>query len=160
MQFGSKPQNLVGAILFVLYILAALFLTGLILFTLYQTDSNRSFKSVRSRNARILFASIATLSFSTLSYHMLHFLFRSYHSWSAEHGLKRPSSLIAAIRGEDFYPWYWASTSTLFSDFANELCMDFSEYWWTCLELLWSFQVSLFMTVEGASSMATLDLQC
>jgi hypothetical protein len=72
----AQTQNYVGATLFWLYIVEALIFTGVILQTLLQTfhDSIHPSKKFWLK----IFSSFVTISFTALSFNMLHVLVKSY----------------------------------------------------------------------------------
>lgn len=147
-----ERDNYFGAILFWLYIVAALLLTGFIttnLWSLYRNASAAANKTRRRGRIR-LFSGLSALSFSVLSYHMLYFLIDNYKNWALLHHAEIPRSLTGVLtRDTALKTWEWSHTSTLFRDFARELCEQPGHYWWTCQALLFSFQWNVFMAVQG-----------
>ena len=154
--------NIVGAVIFLSYILAALLFTSLIVFDIAEAHS-RQYKVLRShdgasRNAkfsnkqgvdRYLFTlvSLAVLSFTTLSYHMMQFLIVSNLEWTTEHltladDNKSLPDVFASL-------WPWMKTSTLFQDFATAICRTEERFLWTQSALLLSLGWNVWMAVEG-----------
>ncbi|KAK5017204.1 hypothetical protein LTR60_002038 [Cryomyces antarcticus] len=167
----SSAENTSGALVFIAYIFAALFLTTYILRTLFvlhsQTSSSSSLSPQREtpvKGWRIqLHASLAALSFAALSYNMLRFLILSYAAWAAERNLpvSSPFSLLGGLvpskstRGSartglgDLQLWQWSKTSTLFTDFARELCASPRAWWWSLQALVGSWVWGVWMSAEG-----------
>jgi len=95
----QEPENVVGATIFFLYIIAALLLTTLLTKDVWKACENRVRSTDRHQKTQIhhaggpkfeptisLFATLAALSFTMLSYHMLNFLVQSYQSWTLSAG--------------------------------------------------------------------------
>ena len=157
--------NLLGAILFSGYVTAAVLLTAIITYNLYGTHQNLLIVKSKSPDDSPLskakhvqlFASLAALSFSVLSYHMMHFLVVSYVAWSTERQILIPDRLFGEGgligRGNssrvDLHIWHWLTTSTLFLDFAEIICQDGAKYWWTQQALLVTMACCHFMAIEG-----------
>ncbi|KAL9115484.1 MAG: hypothetical protein Q9227_000805 [Pyrenula ochraceoflavens] len=157
-------SNLLGALLFLFYILAALLFTALILSSLLNTYSSLPSPSYRrkgqgssTRSLHIqIFAALSTLSFATLSYHMLNVLFSSYDAWLSAHSIHRvtpPSSpFYACTTSSDLalacaqQAWLWARTSRLFQDFATDLVSTRERWFWVqgalCLAMGWSLYMA------------------
>lgn len=165
---STLPKNVVGALIFTAYVVSALFLTGFISASLLQ--AYRSLNPIQKfrRAARLslnawltLCITLSILSFSVLSYHMLSFLIVSYCSWAWEGGIILPSSLIGNLgiltgligRGErEVLIWRWLTTSTLFENFAKDICDHWARYWWTSAALMTTMRLSLWTGREGKHS--------
>ena len=75
-------KNTTGAVIFLSYILAALVLTGTLLHRLIQQYLHLPAKRLRMFETRLqIFVTLSVLSFSALSYNMLHFLVVRYQVW-------------------------------------------------------------------------------
>lgn len=157
---SKSVHNVAGATIFTAYVLAALFLTGLIVLSLYQayqTQPSLSFKEARRISTQLqVFIALAVLSFSTLSYHMLSYLIFSYHSWSMSRNLKPLQGLQYPTASTGFAApefaariWQWLTESTLFHDFAKTVCTSNANFWWTQQALLTTIASALFVSVEG-----------
>jgi len=72
---------------------------------------------------------------------MLTFLIVSYQSWLVDSG-EPPSFSLSLL-------WQWATTSTLFLDFARAICAHWAGYFWTQQALLATLLSSLHMSIEG-----------
>lgn len=149
----TTTDNYFGALIFWSYILAALGLTGLIsrsLWSIHRTGTAAASQSVgRQGNVR-LFSGLSVLSFSVLSYHMLYFLIDHYTAWTPIHDVKLPRGLEELLtRNTASTVWKWSHTSSLFQDFARELCEGPRHFWWTSQSLLFSFQWNILMAVQG-----------
>lgn len=139
--FPPPSTNVLGALTFTLYVLSALVLTTYISISLLRTYNTVSLSSVQ--HARIqLFATLATISFATLSYHMLHFLINSYRAWA----LQQPHP-ITLPRGGNV--WQWLKDSTLFEDFAHEALGSQARSWWTVNALCASIHWAVSMSIDG-----------
>ncbi|EME39602.1 hypothetical protein DOTSEDRAFT_56931 [Dothistroma septosporum NZE10] len=137
----SPPTNLLGALIFWLYILLALFFTTLVLHTIIRQTSTPP--ALQSHVA--IFSFLAVASFATLSFNMLHVLIQSYILWSAQTdtiGLLREPISLAKV-------WTWSSCSTLFRDFGEAIVADERRYAWVQWELLGTLSVCLYMGAEG-----------
>lgn len=140
--------NYFGAAIFWLYILAALVLTCLVLDSVLTTrpvNGKPNIKQPGNSKDVWLFGALAGLSFTALSFNMLHVLIQSYQLWSASHGL-HPSISPAQI-------WHWSVTSTLFQDFGEAIVEDGIRYFWAQTALLGTLSVCFFMGFEGEYSM-------
>lgn len=154
----AVSSNYFGATLFIFYIIAALVLTKLALQSLlrdyriaFQRPPRQGQQHVvghrmehkRQRRLRT-FSALALLSFAVLSYNMLSFLVSSYLHWHdntqplASHGL-------GSI-------WKWMTTSTLFLDFAKDLCRNSYAFEWTSEAIAATMLQSFFMGAIGTSS--------
>ncbi len=130
-----------GAVIFFGYIVAALAVTLLILNDLrayhatrqrrINKDDGSSKKPSWQLRINIF---MALISFTSLSFHMFAFLLTSYSSWSRQHAIPGQDQQRSQLR-----LWHWASTSSLFEDFARGLCVTPSAYFWTQKALLYSF---------------------
>jgi hypothetical protein len=158
----ADPDNLLGAIIFVSYIIAALYFTLSIIIDI----SRLKFKTERNPNAKpsplltTLLTLLATISFTTLSYHMLNVLIQSYTQWTSTHGsvdtrtlmqgmLPSPSSLLSYLSKLLASLGQWTRTSTLFADFAHALLTNPGRRALVELSLLWSVGWSCWMSEQG-----------
>lgn len=152
---ASSPisENTIGATIFLLYIVAALGLTGLISYDLVKAynafaSSRTSTRAPFQINSVLIFSALAALSFSVLSYHMLNVLIYSYVAWARDSQVSLPRSLFD-VNLSQLYIWTWAKSSTLFRDFAETICDDSLRFWWTQQALSFSMMCNIFMAVEG-----------
>lgn len=137
--------NYIGAAIFWLYIIAALFFSTLIVYTLFETGQVRTPNKSRDHKAILAFSILAVVSFAALSINMLNVLVQSFHEWSARHQPFLSRDLGTAI-------WRWSLNSTLFRDFAEGLVATDARYLWSETALLATFAVSTFMSIEGETS--------
>jgi hypothetical protein len=156
MSTAEKGQdNVLGAIIFLSYILAALGLTLLI-----SSDLLKAFNAFLDSKANtshrftlaLLFAAFATISLSSLSYHMLNVLMSSYVEWAENAKIPLPQSFFGGLGNDSFSLaniWTWARSSTLFQDFAEVICNDAVRFWWAQQALLLSIGWNTFMAIEG-----------
>ena len=164
--------NRAGALIFILYVVSALFLTGVILGTLYSPLSThgsskllvveRQQKFSRKSSVQI-YTALSVLSFSVLSYHMLSFLVLSYKTWASAGDIPIPQSVFGHEGLFDLqnatiniHAWQWLTSSTLFQDFAETICDDTARYWWTQQALLATMAWNFFMSIEGEKSISLL----
>ena len=162
---SMRPENAVGAFIFIAYVFSALFLTGFISISLLHgycsltsVQKSRGAGGLSLTGWIALCLSFSALSFSVLSYHMLSFLIVSYRSWAWERGILLPSSfsgnsgIMSSFigRGErEILLWKWLTTSTLFEDFARGICGHWARYWWTSAALMTTMRLSLWTGREG-----------
>jgi hypothetical protein len=157
---GKDPDNVLGAIIFFSYILAALGLTGLIfsdLFKAFEAFSKSKANTSHRHSLVLVFATFAVISFSSLSYHMLNVLVHSYTEWADVATVPLPQTFWGALSGQTdaassfLNIWTWAKSSTLFQDFTKVICNDPVRFWWTQQALLLSIGWNTFMAIEGKS---------
>ncbi|KAG7006849.1 hypothetical protein G7Y79_00012g031850 [Physcia stellaris] len=162
---SMESENVVGVFIFTAYVISALFLTGFISTSLLHGYGSLTpvQKSRRSGELHLngwltLCISLSVLSFSVLSYHMLAFLIVSYRSWAWEREILLPSSLsgssgiIGGLIGQgqrEILLWKWLTSSTLFGDFARDICDYWARYWWTSAALMTTMRLSLWTGREG-----------
>lgn len=154
-----ETVNTTGAIIFVLYVVAALIFTGFICKDLINAYLYlpRFLYQQRSLQKNVqIFAGLATLSFSVLSYHMMDYLIESYQEWANPRGIKLPDQFYGkdgllgpASERAPLYIWTWLKTSTLFYNFARTICEPYEHYIWTEQALLVTMGWCLFMSIEG-----------
>ena len=137
----DASTNLIGALIFWLYIILALVFTGLVL------DSIRSLPTTRpaKRQDAKIFGCLALFSFTALSYNMLNVLIASFRLWSKSHPLEQDVNLTTVLR----IIWQWSITSTLFKDFGMAIVADLARYFWTQAALWFTMSICLYMGVEG-----------
>ncbi|KAH7397434.1 hypothetical protein BKA66DRAFT_394193, partial [Pyrenochaeta sp. MPI-SDFR-AT-0127] len=134
LHYTSPPNNYIGATIFLSYILAALYATTTIAYSLYSryitifgsTTKDEKLNATRSARARHIkiYAFLASISFATLSYNMLSFLISHYMQWNGDKSFS-PS----AISPEKLKRWML--NSSLFQDFAHDLVKDAPNTVWT-----------------------------
>jgi hypothetical protein len=146
----GDDSNVASAVIFIFYIVAALVLTGWIAVDLYQVSSQPPSRSNwRGRQRICTFSALATLSFATLSYHMLGFLITSYSEWAVARGCPLSHS-VSKDDLNQLYLWEWAKTSTLFRDFAASICKELNgSWWWTEHVLMLSMAWNIYKAAEG-----------
>lgn len=136
--------NILGATVFWLYIAAALYFTYQTITTIVNIKPAQDEKDDRRKEDVVIFSSLATISFGTLSKNMLDVLIHSYRIWSERHGLT--ASLSPA------QVWRWSITSTLFQDFGEALVATQERYLWVQSALFVTMSVCIFMALAGESS--------
>ncbi|KAL8736250.1 MAG: hypothetical protein Q9166_000405 [cf. Caloplaca sp. 2 TL-2023] len=158
----ESAHNVVGAIIFVGYVLAALFLSTLIVIDLYQAysspSSSSSNKAKHGFDQSQIFIAFAILSFSTLSYHMLNYLIYSYQSWATSKHFEDLPGLhtsinvfnLQRVRFHIAQVWQWLTESTLFQNFAETVCKNSANFCWTQQALLVTMASALFISIEGS----------
>jgi hypothetical protein len=125
--YTSPPTNYLGATLFLSYIASALYLTTTITLALWRQYTatlaapSKDATIAANRVARAqhvkIYAFLASISFATLSYHMLSFLLASFAAWD---GTARFEWQRASVRRLGS----WMLETALFEDFAKELVGD------------------------------------
>lgn len=172
----AAGTNIAGAVVFFTYIVAALVVTSLILRDILgirdrstklkeggQTSYNKNNGLSGQRNKshpgetgmrkelRILFPVAASISFAVLSWNMLNFLVVSYIDWW--HNEKAPSvghlTSISGFRQQLWSIWVWATHSSLFQTFAEDLLLNSGIRRNTRLALLYSYGWNLWMSMNG-----------
>jgi hypothetical protein len=125
--YTSPPTNYLGATLFLSYIASALYLSTTITLDLWKqynatlaapskdatVSTNRA---ARTRHVKI-YAFLASISFATLSYHMLSFLLASFAAWDGTARFEWQRASAGALGR-------WMLETALFEDFAKELVVD------------------------------------
>lgn len=153
LSFGAMDdRNLTGAIIFWLYIVAALVLSTLVVRSIYRTPNSRSADAYG--DVIRLFCLLAGLSFGTLSFQMLRVLIDSYKHWAQLHHVLLPSRLLGrgGLVGSgrtELQLWEWSTTSTLFQDFGEAIVATHPRYLWTSAELWATYIITLFMGIKG-----------
>ncbi len=144
----SSESNLAGAVISIIYVVSALFFTGIVIgILLYSPEStHRSLSSSSTKkhqrssheNKVQTFRALSKLSFAVLSYHMMSFLIYSYKAWALEQGIELPQKFLGHDGLIDIQHgttricvWEWLTSSTLFRDFAEIICGSSARYWWT-----------------------------
>lgn len=154
-QYATPPSNYIGSALFLAYIALALYATTSISISLYtqyttifhapltEKDKNESHKAARIARARHIkiYAFLASISFATLSYHMLFFLITHYEQWSDE-----PLNSILGEKAQK-----WMLESTLFQDFAMELVETKRNAVWTQIAILATWFWNIWIGRKGIS---------
>lgn len=138
--YSEDQENTFGALIFLGYIVAALYLSAKIVSLLRHHYALVPMS--QHKHAKIVLFSILTLlSFVTLSYHMLSFLILSYTDYCARHRL--------AASLHDLHLWQWMSHATLFTDFAQALVASPQRWWWVQLALLQTMDTACWMAQNG-----------
>jgi hypothetical protein len=158
----ADGSNLLGAIVFFSYIVAALALTGTLIGDIVVAYNARV-KDIHAGKHHpsagfvlVCRTLLALTSFSMLSYHMLMFLIDSHSVWSSANNMTIPAlsrssrSFLGVVELINrLHVWRWATSSTLFIDFAKSICTPPRHYWWTQKALLYSYAWNLYMAREG-----------
>ncbi|KAF2679814.1 hypothetical protein K458DRAFT_490424 [Lentithecium fluviatile CBS 122367] len=162
--FANPPYNAIGSTLFLSYIILALYCTTSIVLSLYrqynsissqkpskdQTDQQLiAIQNARKRHVKI-YAFLASISFATLSYHMLSFLINSYVQWASNKWL-----LIRTLSREHLRGWMW--DSTLFESFAKELVSDGASTVWTQAAILTTWFWNVWMAGKAQKHGFTME---
>jgi hypothetical protein len=152
--YATPPNSYIGAAIFLFYIVAALYATFTIIYSLYtqyatifHTPTSKNEKKLaaakvaRARHIKI-YAFLASISFATLSYHMLMFLITHYLEWSGDENRR-----LNAVSAEKLNTWML--DSTLFQDFARELVQDAPNAVWTQAAILATWFWNIWMGQKG-----------
>ncbi|KAF1998486.1 hypothetical protein P154DRAFT_564655 [Amniculicola lignicola CBS 123094] len=134
--YANPPFNLIGSLLFLLYILLSLLLTTYLSIHLYrrymhlpsQTLSDFT-HNIKHITPLVLFAII---SFFMLSYHMAGFIVSSFRDWRRSKSVWEWDS--AAGAGELVFRWM--VQSSLFEEFAGDLVRECGGFFWVFGELV------------------------
>ena len=151
-----EATNILGAVIFLSYVVAALVFTGIIVYQLIKKYASLPEQDAEKINSKLrIFSCLSALSFSVLSYNMLHFLITRYQAWTASElgkGLSfhNASNQLVFLRKETLFGlWDWLRHSHLFEDFATTICLTKARYLWTVLALLMTMRWNLYMNIEG-----------
>ncbi|KAH7119621.1 hypothetical protein B0J11DRAFT_534172 [Dendryphion nanum] len=152
-EYSNPPTNVVGAGIFLYYVIVSLFLVGHSL-SFLRTRYEKFPQNVGRRSTKALVV-FGFVSFVNLSRHMLNFLLKSYLFWRANKILYKP----AELSDDDVVgPWRWMKESCLFEDFAKELVQDGPSSVVTQVALLvtwfWNVRLSQEAQLNGISSNA------
>lgn len=152
--YATPPNNYIGTGIFLSYIIIALYATITIISSLYikynqifySSDAAKIPASVQiARDARLrhvkIYAFLASISFATLSYHMLSFLIAHYVAWD---GGKQFSLSVESLKS-------WMLQSSLFQDFAQDLVKDAPSAIWTQCAILATWFWNIWMAQKGKS---------
>ncbi|CAA9966040.1 hypothetical protein PTMSG1_09399 [Pyrenophora teres f. maculata] len=148
--YATPPHSYIGTTIFLSYILGALYSTFKITFSLRkqytaifhaptpEKDGNvKASKEARAKHIKV-YAFLASISFATLSYHMLMFLITHYLEWSGAKTLSLTNVSIDKLKR-------WMLASTLFYDFAQDLVRDAPNAVWTQAAILGTWFWSIFI---------------
>jgi hypothetical protein len=153
--YARPPHSYIGAAIFLSYIVLALYSTLRIVGSLYTQytrlyhgsnttkdgEALRSAKDARARHIKI-YTFLASVSFATLSYHMLSFLITHYFAYTG--ATDRDFSSVSAEGLKR-----WMLDSTLFQDFAAELVENEQNAVWTQLAILATWFWNIWMARKG-----------
>jgi len=153
--YANPPFNVIGATLFTGYVVLALYCTTSVTVSLYrqyrsipsgktrdkEDEHHKQVRDARKRHIKI-YAFFASLSFATLSYHMIRFLANSYDGWASDKWL-----LIRTLTKDTLRGWLW--DSTLFETFAIHLVGDGASTLWTQAAILSTWFWNIWMAAKG-----------
>lgn len=152
--YTTPPNNYIGTILFLSYIVAALYATIAITWSLYSQystifngpPSKKDEKLDAARTARArhikIYAFLASLSFATLSYNMLMFLITHFLEWSTKKSQNPSDVTVEQLKR-------WMLESTLFQDFAQDLVKNAPNAVWTEAAILATWFWNIYMAQKG-----------
>lgn len=146
--------NITGAIIFIIYVLSALYLSITIPLSLRRSYLNYPKPlSPHKKQCITVFSLFALISFSVLSYNMLSYLIVSYTSWATTNHISLPHSVLDLLglgdNARGLHVWQWLTESTLFTDFAKEICASPERFAWTQGVLVWTMAWSYWMGYNG-----------
>jgi hypothetical protein len=150
--YATPPNSYIGTTIFLSYIVLALYATLRIVASQY-TQYSRIFhtptedaKLIAARTARArhikIYAFLASVSFATLSYHMLYFLITHYLRWTGD-----ANRTLSAVSIEKLQTWMMESS--LFQDFATELVDSVPNAVWMQLAILATWFWNVWMARKG-----------
>lgn len=149
-------DNIVGTVLFLGYIVAALALTGLIASDLWLAFQMASTGESLSHGWFVAAIGMALISFVTLSRNMVGFLLGSYQAKSKDLKLGdlrslSPSSTLSLGKWKGFIrdAKIWMLHSTLFQDFAEMITFTPARIAWTQRVLILTMVWHRSMAIEG-----------
>jgi hypothetical protein len=155
--YATPPNSYIGATIFLSYIVFALYATSSIVYSLYtqytaiyhQKKPTKDAKLDAAKTARArhikIYAFLASISFATLSYHMLFFLITHYLNWTGDK--HRDLSTLTGTKLKS-----WMLQSTLFQDFAGELVQSKGNAVVTQLAILGTWYWNIWMAGKGNQS--------
>ena len=138
----EEQMNYIGATVFWLYIVAALFFTSVVIRKLVTIPQARGTEHAQRQQGVVVFAVLAGVSFATLSVNMMNVLIQSFQAWSQRNNIDPFDSILENV-------WRWSITSTLFQDFGEAIVKDTARYLWSEAALLATFSTCLYMGAEG-----------
>jgi hypothetical protein len=159
LSYATPPDNYIGTSIFLSYIIFALYATLSITYSLYTQytttfhaspppkDENLNFeaaKAARKRHIKI-YAFLASISFATLSYHMLFFLITHYFTWTGQ-----ATWNFSTVSDEKVGKWML--DSALFQDFARALVREPTGTVWTQIAVLETWFWNLWVGRKGTLS--------
>lgn len=134
--YSHDQQNVLGAFLFLGYIVAALVFSARIWKIIWNRYKSMAPSEVGKRKSRLQLAlALALIGFSILSYNMLSFLILSYTDWAQRHSIRTQWDQLPTLL------WQWMSHATLFEDFARSLVSTPARSLWTQLALLQTYRI-------------------
>ncbi|KAI9654302.1 MAG: hypothetical protein M1831_005467 [Alyxoria varia] len=152
----SSNTNYLGAFLFISYVVAALLVTGKLVWSLrvnYRNMSHAAWENPAIRGFIALFTMMSVLSFGLLSFNMLSFLVESHGKFgSAQSKFKIPFITSTKRAVSDSYGgsiWNWMTSSSLFFDFASQLLNSPSAFEWSEKALTLTMMSMLYMGAAG-----------
>lgn len=105
------------------------------------------------KEVRIIYPVLALASFSVLSWNMLNFLIVSYSAWAKTHGVQQTVAVADLAHPHRYflYIWQWSTESNLFQTFAEDLLASQSTWNHVRIALLYSYLWNLWMSFIGMS---------
>ena len=141
----DSELNYLGAAIFWLYIVAALLLSGVVIYTIVTLPVSENKKTPSQWTDVLIFGCLACISFATSSYNMLSVLIQSFSTWN-----QRPVTLeLLGLPGIWSNIWTWSTESTLFQDFGEAIVASGARQYWTQAALIATMSVCIFMGGEG-----------
>jgi hypothetical protein len=152
--YATPPNSYIGTTIFLSYIIAALYATITIAYSLYsqytaifdvsslsKDGKLNAAKAARARHIKI-YTFLASVSFATLSYHMLMFLITHYLEWSGDKSRSLSNVNVEKLKR-------WMLESTLFQNFAQDLVKDAPNAIWTQTAILATWFWNIYMGQKG-----------
>lgn len=146
-----EQSNIFGAVVFWLYVVAALIFTFLTIESIIKLPQPAT---SQGRKHVAIFTVLAFISFSTLSYNMLHVLTDSYKAWFEYQLFPKPLSM------SPLSIWNWSISSRLFRDFGEAIVQNDACFLWTQSALLATMSASFFMAAQGIVFLSFPDGRC
>ncbi|KAF2725470.1 hypothetical protein K431DRAFT_342915 [Polychaeton citri CBS 116435] len=146
----ESPKNYLGATIFWLYIIAALAFTAVTLQTLYRlkTSYHHHHHAPKAQyNAAIrAFSILAGISFTSLSFNMMHVLVQSFMKWCRNY-----DCLDTSVPSQGWLQtiWEWSVQSMQFQDFGEAIVANPARQLWTIAALANTLGVCIFIGFNG-----------
>jgi hypothetical protein len=138
-----------GAVIFWLYIVAALALTAAAIYTIasIKIDRKTATDVANTNHDTLVHAAWAVLSFVAISYNMIQVLSQSYALWPSS--TSYPPLRFDDPMGAISTLWAWSTTTTPFISFGQAIAGDDFGWLWAQSALLKTFSVGLYIAYEG-----------
>lgn len=159
MEQQAAYTSVAGALVFWAYIVAALIFTRVCINTIRTATVVKQ----NTSSSQTLFAILALISFSMLSFYMVNVLILSYQQWSYRYSVPLPFCIsdpgcLIGSHAATLHLWQWSTTSTLFQDFGEALVETPGRWCWSNAALALTYINVAFICSKGM--VCRCDLTC